>query len=579
MPRYPSWPTTDQGNIVGARLANEMYHRFTGGLNPLSFTDQRDAALAELLATTSEMFNVSAFGAKGDGVTDDATAIQSAIDAAVAVNGSVYIPASSANYLVQSTLVISVDNPGIGFYMERGAFIQSTAITAGNFLIELRNSLFCRLRVRLAPGVANGIKIGVLAAAGTQNSLYNQILAGSDIVGNARAGSKPAVGSGTVGILFSTASAPDSNFFNRVDKTRVVNFDTCIRTENGANAQILMDPQLEAYWYGVEFDSVENSWRGGFCHQAPGGSSSELTECLHIGASKTLNFISGPVLEPGANSLPALIETGASKNVIDLVNNTGRSIDDSGTKNSINTAHYGRVYAYTVLEENKQYRLNSLSFPTNNVSAIVILTFSSRNTSTNAASSGESVARVNRDNSGVITIKHLYSSYTRKLSGILEFDGWEINGDNIHPIFTVRNNATSTTSCTASIGIKGIESSRLNTEVVGPSVTAAPSQAGDVFDVDNFSVSAGATITKHISATAALNFDLSGSASQDLTITATGAAVGDTVALGVPNGSVTADTLFWAWVSATNTVTVRAMRIAGTPNPASGTFRVDVWQH
>ncbi|KKL26964.1 hypothetical protein LCGC14_2389980 [marine sediment metagenome] len=232
-----------------------------------------------------------------------------------------------------------------------------------------------------------------------------------------------------------------------------------------------------------------------------------------------------------------------------------------------------------LLEENKQYRLNSLSFPTNNVSAIVILTFSSRNTSTNAASSGESVARVNRDNSGVITIKHLYSSYTRKLSGILEFDGWEINGDNIHPIFTVRNNATSTTSCTASIGIKGIESSRLNTEVVGPSVTAAPSQAGDVFDVDNFSVSAGATITKHISATAALNFDLSGSASQDLTITATGAAVGDTVALGVPNGSVTADTLFWAWVSATNTVTVRAMRIAGTPNPASGTFRVDVWQH
>lgn len=87
------------------------------------------------------------------------------------------------------------------------------------------------------------------------------------------------------------------------------------------------------------------------------------------------------------------------------------------------------------------------------------------------------------------------------------------------------------------------------------------------------------TIKRHFSATAALNFDLTAVATQDLTVTVTGAALSDTVTLGVPNASLTADTLFWAWVSSADTVTVRAMRIAGTPNPASGTFRVDVWRH
>lgn len=69
-----------------------------------------------------------------------------------------------------------------------------------------------------------------------------------------------------------------------------------------------------------------------------------------------------------------------------------------------------------------------------------------------------------------------------------------------------------------------------------------------------------------------LDFDLTASVSQDKTVTAPGAVLGVPVMLGVPNGSVTADTLFWAWVSATDTITVRAMRIAGTPNPATGAF-------
>jgi len=65
--------------------------------------------------------------------------------------------------------------------------------------------------------------------------------------------------------------------------------------------------------------------------------------------------------------------------------------------------------------------------------------------------------------------------------------------------------------------------------------------------------------------------------SSDLTITVTNAALNDMVMLGVPNGSVLANTCYTAFVSAANTVTVRFNNFsASAQNPASGTFRVYV---
>lgn len=80
-----------------------------------------------------------------------------------------------------------------------------------------------------------------------------------------------------------------------------------------------------------------------------------------------------------------------------------------------------------------------------------------------------------------------------------------------------------------------------------------------------------------LSGSATLNFPSTAStAVSDLTITVTGAAVGDVVSLGVPNGSVTATATFSAWVSATDTVKVRFSPKA-TEDPASGTFTVKVF--
>ena len=97
--------------------------------------------------------------------------------------------------------------------------------------------------------------------------------------------------------------------------------------------------------------------------------------------------------------------------------------------------------------------------------------------------------------------------------------------------------------------------------------------AGDVVYFDNFFVK-----DANRTATATLNFGaLAANSHADLTITVAGAQTGDCVALGIPTASVTAGVVYTAWVSATNTVTVRANNYtAGSPDPASGVFRATV---
>ena len=89
-------------------------------------------------------------------------------------------------------------------------------------------------------------------------------------------------------------------------------------------------------------------------------------------------------------------------------------------------------------------------------------------------------------------------------------------------------------------------------------------------------VGGGTAIQKVLSATATLDFDLTAVTVHDLTITVTGAALGDVVSVGVPHGSVTTTASYTAWVSAADTVTVRCKTAVVGENPASGTFRVMV---
>ena len=91
-------------------------------------------------------------------------------------------------------------------------------------------------------------------------------------------------------------------------------------------------------------------------------------------------------------------------------------------------------------------------------------------------------------------------------------------------------------------------------------------------------VTTGATLTKLRTASASLDFPSISAVSQaDLTITVAGAAVGDEVAMALP-AAPTAGIVFNAFVSATDTVTVRATNVTASPvDPAAATYSVLVF--
>lgn len=105
----------------------------------------------------------------------------------------------------------------------------------------------------------------------------------------------------------------------------------------------------------------------------------------------------------------------------------------------------------------------------------------------------------------------------------------------------------------------------------------ARSVAGVVADVDSSGVWVDIGADKPITASAALNFaSIAAAASEDLTIALSGASTNDSVSLGLP-AALTAGIVFQAFVSAADTVTVRATNItAGAVDPASATYRVTV---
>ena len=133
----------------------------------------------------------------------------------------------------------------------------------------------------------------------------------------------------------------------------------------------------------------------------------------------------------------------------------------------------------------------------------------------------------------------------------------------------------------------------------GGKILSGQSNGAEVFSVANngnvntsgslatsgrVTIGGGTAITEHLSMTFSLRVpSLKPSTCTSSTFTLTGASDGDTAALGVPNALMSAGMIIYsAWVSAVNTVTIRACDI--NPNgPAttavSGTVRVDIWKH
>jgi hypothetical protein len=96
-------------------------------------------------------------------------------------------------------------------------------------------------------------------------------------------------------------------------------------------------------------------------------------------------------------------------------------------------------------------------------------------------------------------------------------------------------------------------------------------------------IGGGTAITRHISVSTALAFpQFSAGSCNTLTVTAAGAADGDSVALGIPNALAAINGLAWfGWVSAPGMVSVRGCNVSNVSvaAPPAANVRVDVWQH
>ena len=94
---------------------------------------------------------------------------------------------------------------------------------------------------------------------------------------------------------------------------------------------------------------------------------------------------------------------------------------------------------------------------------------------------------------------------------------------------------------------------------------------------NGLAIGSGATIDDVLTATATLDFaSIAAGASETLTITVTGAAVGDAAIASAPAGFEDG-LVICCWVSAANTVSVRVHNVsAGAIDPASGTWRATV---
>jgi len=165
----------------------------------------------------------------------------------------------------------------------------------------------------------------------------------------------------------------------------------------------------------------------------------------------------------------------------------------------------------------------------------------------------------------------------------------QISGGIGTPVMTVQGNGNtfiggSTTTPTARLQLAAGTATASTAPLKltsGTNLTTAEAGAMEYNGTNLFFSPSTTRYTVDLSLTGSATLDFGSTAAggvTDLTITVTGAADGDVVSLGVPNGSMPVSGSFSAWVSATNTVSVRYANndLTNARDPASGTFKVRV---
>jgi uncharacterized repeat protein (TIGR03803 family) len=153
------------------------------------------------------------------------------------------------------------------------------------------------------------------------------------------------------------------------------------------------------------------------------------------------------------------------------------------------------------------------------------------------------------------------------------------------PIFAPSSNTINETVNQAGVALTNSSNTFTGNQTINGtvSVTGNVGVTGNLATTGTLTIGNGGTaITKHLSMTFNPTFSApQGNACSSVAFAFTGASDGDSIALGVPNSRMIGSAVYTAWVSAANTITIRACAFA--PNPptsfGSGAIRVDLWKH
>lgn len=180
------WPTTTSLNGLATAIATSL-----GGTDGLAKVSGSGSIARSAQAKFSESLSVKDFNAKGDGTTDDTTALIAAI-AAMSSGGTLNIPAGT--YLVAQTLTISTANITLRGDGQTASIIKNTSATGD--CLTISNIAGTTIE---GVGIANSATSTGSGIVCTGNSLDSVLLSRVQIAGHRFGITIPSGGVATIG--------------------------------------------------------------------------------------------------------------------------------------------------------------------------------------------------------------------------------------------------------------------------------------------------------------------------------------------------------------------------------------------
>lgn len=285
----------------------------------------RVAADAEFTNALVGVFNVLDYGAVGDGATDDATAIQAAIDAAEAAGGgTVVLP--KGTFAIGTVLTVGADNIHIrgGGH---GSIIQTIGAVATG--IDLTGRQLCTVsHLDIYTATTTNPWRGIYLGPGAWNNFLQDVYISANTVHT-----------GQIGVMFSADDGSlGGSYWNTLVNVIAMHLDI------GFDLDVGTRQCNDNHFIACQARDGKTGFRLGSTGAANGN---HIIGCtcdgydvvgIEVGANSCSNVVQGCYLEGDAGSVPVNFKAGCRDNTFSglvLASTTGRNvITDAGTRNS-----------------------------------------------------------------------------------------------------------------------------------------------------------------------------------------------------------------------------------------------------